>query len=240
MRRAWLSRVPQRPRNARPRVIAALSLTLAVSCCGGSALLLATSAAPVMPLGQGQAQARAQGQVPAVRAGQPFRERFEAIKKDASPEELYRLLYELPKGGDIHHHLGLSFLAEDLWEGATNPAINKGNEFFTRIRVSACPSDSTPPLRFVNVQRSAYEQLPACEKADYVSLRVLTEEQRQEWLSALRLDKPGEGRNEFFEAAVNRASGITRNIEVLDYEIRRLLTRLGREHLRYVESQTGC
>lgn len=168
-----------------------------------------------------------------------FRDRFEAIKRDASPAELYRLLYQLPKGGDIHHHLSLSFLATDLWDAATNPTINKGNEFYTRIRVSACPSDVTLPLRFANAQRSIYMQLPPCEKDDYVSLASLTPTQRAEWLSALHLDRDGEGRNEFFEAVANRVPGLTRNIEVFDFELRRLLTRLGREKVRYVETQVG-
>jgi adenosine deaminase CECR1 len=35
----------------------------------------------------------------------PFAERFETIKSESTPEELYRFLYDLPKGGDLHNHL---------------------------------------------------------------------------------------------------------------------------------------
>ena len=34
---------------------------------------------------------------------------FETIKRKASPEQLYKFLYLMPKGGDIHHHLGEVF-----------------------------------------------------------------------------------------------------------------------------------
>ena len=30
---------------------------------------------------------------------------FEALKDNASPAELHRFLYAMPKGGDLHHHL---------------------------------------------------------------------------------------------------------------------------------------
>lgn len=186
-------------------------------------LVVACSLAPALVRGQAQT----------------FDEAFETIKKQASPAELYRFLHQMPKGGDLHHHLGLSFLAEDLWDAASDPSINKGNEFFTRLRVSTCANDATPALRFANIQRSAYDQLSACEKSDYAPLKALTPDQREAWLSALKLDRPREGRNEFFEAAVIRASGLTRNIEILDHLLRRMLTRLGRENIRYVESQTG-
>ena len=37
---------------------------------------------------------------------QNFSERFETIKRETTPEELYRILYRVPKGGDLHNHLG--------------------------------------------------------------------------------------------------------------------------------------
>jgi hypothetical protein len=37
-----------------------------------------------------------------------FDKQLEIIKKTASKEQLYALLYDLPKGGDLHNHFGLS------------------------------------------------------------------------------------------------------------------------------------
>ena len=31
---------------------------------------------------------------------------FDDLKAHATPDELYRLLFALPKGGDLHHHSG--------------------------------------------------------------------------------------------------------------------------------------
>jgi len=49
-----------------------------------------------------------------------FAERFEIIKADATPEELYRFLYDLPKGGDLDNHLSGSSRSEWWYELATD------------------------------------------------------------------------------------------------------------------------
>ena len=53
-------------------------------------------------------------------AAQNFSERFETIKREATPEELYRILYRVPKGGDLHNHFGGAAYDEMLWELATD------------------------------------------------------------------------------------------------------------------------
>ncbi|MEM9161249.1 MAG: twin-arginine translocation signal domain-containing protein, partial [Verrucomicrobiota bacterium] len=45
---------------------------------------------------------------------------FEELKRSASKEELYKFLYALPKGGDIHHHFGGGMLPEMWWDLATD------------------------------------------------------------------------------------------------------------------------
>src|SRR5205814_4691400 len=54
-------------------------------------------------------------------AAASFDAHFETIKKAAGKAQLYAFLYDLPKGGDLHHHLGLSFTAEQWYAAATDP-----------------------------------------------------------------------------------------------------------------------
>ena len=65
---------------------------------------------------------------------------FEKIKHEASPEQLYRFLYLMPKGGDIHHHLGGGFLPSMWYTIATDTKRNGGQRFFTRYRVTTMKS----------------------------------------------------------------------------------------------------
>src|SRR4051794_35777598 len=76
-----------------------------------------------------------------------FSQRFETIKKSASPAELYAFLFALPKGGDLHHHNTLSAYAK-VWYGAatTRKALGR-NTFFTLVEQANCPGtgdDSLP------------------------------------------------------------------------------------------------
>ena len=61
---------------------------------------------------------------------------FDDLKRNANKEELYRFLYALPKGGDIHHHFGGGMLPEMWFDVATDKSRNGDQEFYTRYRVS--------------------------------------------------------------------------------------------------------
>ncbi|MBI2498342.1 MAG: adenosine deaminase [Opitutae bacterium] len=165
-----------------------------------------------------------------------FAERFEDIKRTARPEELYAFLYALPKGGDLHHHGGGSNRAEWVHDVCTDPARNGGDEFYTRVRPGPA-ADGTPALLFQTIRRFAYERLAPGARADHVRLGDLSPEQRAAWLSALVLDRPDEGRQEFFGGLWPRKGDIERNphvaLELLAADIRAL----GAEHVRYVEAQ---
>src|SRR5215471_7334657 len=137
-------------------------------------------------------------------AAEQFSDQFEKITKSATNEQLYSFLYDLPKGGDLHNHFGLSNLAESWYEAATDPRRTRGNEFYTLTRFRNCAGTPEPLLRFRTIQRATYRKLPECEQSEYEPLSRLAPEVRQEWLSAMKWDKPGEGRNEFFEAIVRR------------------------------------
>jgi len=161
-----------------------------------------------------------------------FDARFEEIRRNASPLEMYAFFWDMPKGGDIHHHLSLSFRPEEIYQTASN--------FYTRVKLTACPGgseDSAPPLRFRMVSPANYSALSACEQGDYVQLAKLDGEQKAAWASSLIIDRAYEGRNEFFEVIVNRVTDIARNPETMLQLMATLLQRYARENILYLETQ---
>lgn len=164
---------------------------------------------------------------------------FETIKKSATKEQLYSFLYALPKGGDLHNHNVFSYLAEMWYDGATDPR-RKGNEFYTRIKINNC-SDSTEPLiLFRTIQRSTYGKLSDCRKGEYHPLAQLSPELKQRWLSAMKLDEKGEGRNEFFEVIGQRLNELFRDPNLVADLLVENMKRFGAEGLRYLETQVGA
>lgn len=168
-----------------------------------------------------------------------FSDQFERIKKDATKEQLFTLLYDLPKGGDLHNHFGLSNLAESWYEAATDIRRTHGNEFYTLTRLRTCPDNADPLLRFRTIQRSTYRKLSDCGKSEYEPLAKLTSELRKEWISAMQLDKEGEGRNEFFEAINRRLLELLRDPYLAADLLGVNLKRYSAQGLRYLETQGG-
>jgi adenosine deaminase CECR1 len=168
----------------------------------------------------------------------PFGSRFEEIKKQAAPAELYRLLYDLPKGGDLHNHINLSFPAEDWLALATDPRRARRNQFYTRIQFANCPDSKEPFVRFQTIQRATFRKLSPCQQAEYVALDALTSQQKELWLSSIKLDRPGEGRDEFFNFLGVRLGELSRDPElVLDLLVADM-QHYQAEKLRYVETQS--
>lgn len=153
-----------------------------------------------------------------------FGPRFAEIARDASPRELHALLHDLPKGADLHMHYGLSFWARDWYDVAQG-------KFYTRVRFGNCAPE-TQPLLYVNLSKSKYDALSECEKKDYV---VIGPAVRDAWISSLMLDRPGEGRNEFFERIVPRLQELNRDPDTATEVFARSLTRWAAEGVRYVE-----
>ncbi|MDX2153282.1 MAG: hypothetical protein SFV54_21230 [Bryobacteraceae bacterium] len=168
-----------------------------------------------------------------------FDERFEEIKKSATRDELYAFLYALPKGGDLHHHFGLGTHAEAWYEFATDSARNGNNLYYTRLRFADCEKDSMPFVRFRTIQRATFQRLSPCQQSEYVPLPSLTPEQRAEWISSLKLDRAGEGRNEFFEVIVQRMGDMPREPFLFLNVMAETVRRMGAEGLRYLESQAA-
>jgi hypothetical protein len=62
---------------------------------------------------------------------------FERFKAEATDEELYRFLYAMPKGGDLHNHLSGSILSEWFYDLALQQA-ERGYRYYTRVRIENC------------------------------------------------------------------------------------------------------
>ena len=169
-----------------------------------------------------------------------FSARFEEIKRTAKPAELYTFLYALPKGGDLHNHLGGSCRSEWWLEVATDPARNGGDAFYTRVKFRPSLDTAAPLVLFYTIRQPAYDRLTPDEKTDYVRLDQLTPAQRQAWLDSLRLDRPTEGRNEFFNAIWPRLGELDGNIQVATELLVMNLQAFGAEGVRYLETQFGA
>lgn len=167
-----------------------------------------------------------------------FAARFEHFKTNASPADLYRLLYAMPKAADLHHHAGGCWRMEDLYGVATNAARNGGNRFYTRVKAGTCPDDASPWRRFTTIAAFTWKGLTPCQQAEYVPLDELAPAQRLEFINALRLDRPGEGRQEFFEEIWPRLGALGRSIDVFLEMTVETMRRYGAEGVRYLEPQT--
>lgn len=169
-------------------------------------------------------------------AGADFSERFDALKSAATPAQLYALLYDLPKGGDLHNHSG-SERPEWIYAICTDPARNGGDTIYTRARFAAAPDAIAPAQRFRNLRQHGYDRLAADVRKEYVRLDALTPDERTAWCDSLRLDAPGEGREEFFSVLWPRRGQIGNSLPVITESLVENIKAFGAEHLAYLETQ---
>jgi len=172
---------------------------------------------------------------------------FEDIKKEASDEMLYKFLYAMPKGGDIHHHLGGGFLPYMWLMIATDPKRNGGQRFYTRYKITEYrphPLLSRPGVshifQWINLSEDNYQKLSTSHKADFKPLDELNQQQQAEWMSAIVLDQDGEGRNEFFEYHWSRLGDMGSSIHVLSELLVENMKLFGAEGVTYLEIQRGA
>ncbi|WP_439101072.1 adenosine deaminase family protein [Congregibacter sp.] len=170
---------------------------------------------------------------------------FEAFKREASDEELYRFLYAMPKGGDLHNHLSGSIRSEWFYELALAQGEN-GYRYYTRVKINNCHpygsnafTESPYLMLFVNVQESNYQALSACEKEEYLPLDELNAQEKEAWLDSLRLDKPHEGRDEFFQTHWQRMGDLYLNPHLAADALVVNMQKFGAEGLLYMESMIG-
>ena len=169
-----------------------------------------------------------------------FAARFDDLVRTASPRQLYALLYDLPKGGDLHNHSGGSDRPEWMFDVLTDPARNGGDTFYARVRFGGDTLSAERSERYRLIRRRTYERLAPAARAGYVALTDLTPAERAEWANAFRLDAPGEGRDEFFGALFARRGDLSQN---LDARLELLVTNIkafAAEGLAYLETQFGA
>ena len=170
---------------------------------------------------------------------------FEDLKASDNPEDLYRVLYHMPKGGDLHNHLSGSNFSEWWYELALAEKA-RGYRYFTKIRIENCVaygSNEFGPspyyLMFRNISADEYESLGDCEKGEYKALEDLDENELAGWLASIRLDKPYEGRDEFFQTHWQRLNALTRNPWLQAETMVRNIQAFAEEGLVYLESQVA-
>ena len=167
-----------------------------------------------------------------------FSSRFEAIRESGSPAELYAFLFALPKGGDLHHHNGLSIYASVWYAAATSPKTLQRNAFYTMTQLGNCPDTLDAQPRFYTIQRSHFQHLSSCQQSLYQPLTSLTPSLRAAWISSLVLDNPNEGRDEFFERIVPRFGDLSHDPWLLADAMVDNMRLFGAEGVRYIEAQT--
>ena len=163
---------------------------------------------------------------------------FSRLKTNLSKSELYTFLYAMPKAGDLHHHSGGCWQMDSLFQVATDPARNGGNRFYTRVRAGLCDGDTNAWRQFQTIAGYTWKALPDCQQKEYAALDELTPSLRTAFINSLRLDKPGEGRNEFFEEIWPRFGAMGRSLEVFLEMTVETMKRYGAEGVRYLEPQT--
>ncbi|HSG89368.1 MAG TPA: hypothetical protein VLA56_09155 [Pseudomonadales bacterium] len=167
---------------------------------------------------------------------------FETFKDEASDDELLTLMHAMPKGGDLHHHTGGSVLAEWYLDLAV-AAEADGYRYYTKTRIENCRYGSDEfgrapyLLMFRTIAEHEWRDLPACEQAEFTPMAELNREQRTAWLDSIRLDKPHEGRSEFFEAHWMRIGALGSNPHLMAEVIARNMMAFGEENLLYLEAQ---
>lgn len=223
---------------------------LATGLLAGGALGLAgnrADAKPITPstLIEGKRIHSSESLVPKPKRA-PIGKLFETVKREASPEELYRFLYAMPKGGDIHHHFGGGILPEMWWDVATDKSRNGGQDFYTRYKVSGYgltsanyQRDSRNSMFWTTISERTFAAMPTGEKGEFKKLTDLDGEQKGEWLSSVVLDRQFEGREEFFEYIWPRLNDLLGSIEVMTEVLVENMIRFAAEGVRYLEIQTG-
>ena len=167
-----------------------------------------------------------------------FAGRFEEIRAGATPAQLYAFLYDLPKGGDLHHHLGGDGLPEDWYAIASDPARNGGNTYYTRVSLAHYHfAQGKPPFLDKTIQKATFDALPVAEQGDYKLMAALSPEERAAWESSVLLDRPDKGRDEFFESTWPRLGDLLTDADVLAELMVANMRRFGAEGARYIEAQ---
>lgn len=168
---------------------------------------------------------------------------FEDLKAKGNAEDLYRVLYYMPKGGDLHHHLSGSVFPEWWYDLALDQKA-RGFEYYTKVRIENCRDYGDNEfggfayyLMFRNISADIYAQLSDCEKGEYKQLEDLTDAEKTAWMNSIRLDKAHESRDEFFQTHWQRLFALTWNPWIQAESVYLNMQAFGAEGLSYLETQ---
>lgn len=164
-------------------------------------------------------------------AGQsPFEARWKFLTQSLSKADLYRLLWGVPKGGDIHNHHEYSVPMTFWLERAA-----KG-DYQTRVRPGCGET-----LPWTVLRSDSVAALPACAQRDFAPMRALTAAQRRAWLAAITLSEREAGKatskDEFFERAVPRLGDLERDPQLIADALVVAQQQLQSENALYLETQ---
>jgi adenosine deaminase CECR1 len=135
-----------------------------------------------------------------------FESRWKELKGLLSNENLYRLLWELPKGGDIHNHHEYSVPMSFWLDGAAS------QNYYTRFKISDC--GESDPIQWLTLRKDSLNRLPACQQGDFTLVASLSKSMRRDWISAMTLNG-NESRDEFFERIVRRLGDLERDPQLM-------------------------
>jgi adenosine deaminase CECR1 len=166
-----------------------------------------------------------------------FESRFQEIVQNATNEQLYRFLYALPKGGDLHNHQDGANWPDWWYQVATDPTKTHGDTFYTLTEIASSNPSGAAPLFFTTIPKWQYDRLPDAEKAQYQALSSLDAATKANWLASLWLGQPGDGREKFFEQIWPRLGGLVRNPYVSSELLVESMKHFGEEGVRYIETQ---
>ena len=170
---------------------------------------------------------------------------FDDLKEPANSHDLYRVLYYMPKGGDLHNHLSGSNFPEWWYELALEQE-ERGYRYYTKVRIENCVDYGGNQfgrdpyyLMFRNIMAVEYDKLGDCEKREYKSLENLDDKEKAGWLASIRLDKPYEGREEFFGTHWPRLNALLQNPWIQAESLIRNMRAFGAEGVTYLETQVA-
>jgi len=166
----------------------------------------------------------------AVRAAslQGFDARWRQLRSELKSDDLYRVLWDLPKGGDLHNHHEYS-IPMTFW---IERALQR--PYWIRFRLSPCGEAES--FQWQTLRRESLDKLPACAQGDFKPVASLSEAERREWLAAITLD-PSEGKDEFFDRAVRRLADLEREPELIADALVVAQQQMQAENAVYLETQ---
>lgn len=171
---------------------------------------------------------------------------FRTFKQNADEKAVHSFLVAMPKGGDLHHHLSGAGLSEWWFELASDHNKNGGYHYYTKVLFSHCEgygSNEFGPvpqyMMFHTVSGHTWSSLNDCQKSEYERLDKLTAEQKVAFQNSIRLDKPHEGRNEFFERHWRRLGEMTANPTLMANILLKNMQAYAQENVQYLETQVN-